>query len=321
MTVTCVVQARMGSSRLPGKVLMDLDGRPMLRFMLDRLAVFPALELVVATSDHPADDPIEACAGAAGVAVVRGEETDVLDRFRLAAEMHPADHIVRLTSDCPLIDPGLVAAAISDHHRSGADYTSNTLIRTFPDGLDVEVMTSSALRAAAAEATDAAEREHVTPFLYRRTSRFATRAIRSAERLGHLRWTVDTAADLEVIRSMVRDGTVGDGSWREIVGRLPERDRRPLRSGIQPAIAGEVSGDVASFHDPAHQALVALSDGETIGRLVVDIDDGVLSVQGDVEHGRLDEVRELFTAFVRSTPQVTGGDVALHHLAPIGVMT
>jgi spore coat polysaccharide biosynthesis protein SpsF len=311
----------MGSSRLPGKVLMDLDGRPMLRFMLDRLAVFQALQLVVATSDQPADDPIEACAAAAGVAVVRGDEIDVLDRFRQAAEAHPADHIVRLTSDCPLIDPGLVAAAISDHHRSGADYTSNTLIRTFPDGLDVEVMTTAALLAAAAEATDPAEREHVTPFLYRRTGRFTTRAIRSAERLGHLRWTVDTMDDLDVVRAMVKDGTVGDGSWREVVGRLRERDRRPLRSGIQPAIAGEVPGPVASLHDPAHQALVALSDGEIIGRLVADIDDGAVSVRGEVESGRLDEVRDLFTTFVRSTPQIIGGDVGLADLVPIGAMT
>src|SRR5204862_6675946 len=132
-----------------------------------------------------------------GVPVVRGEEADVLSRFALALDTHPADTIVRLTADCPLADPAIVADALALHDRAGAAYTSNSLVRTFPDGLDVEVIAATALRDAHAEAADPLEREHVTPFVYRRPERYRLRALRTPELLGDERWTVDTAADLE----------------------------------------------------------------------------------------------------------------------------
>ena len=155
MTTLCVIQARMGSTRLPGKVLADLGGRPMLAFMLARVAPLVGRgveEVVVATSDGAIDEPVAEVARAAGVAAVRGSEHDVLGRYLLALEDHPADTVVRLTADCPLTDPALVSEVLALHRRAGADYTSNTLIRTFPDGLDVEVMAAAALRTAAAEA-------------------------------------------------------------------------------------------------------------------------------------------------------------------------
>src|SRR5205823_13375067 len=173
-----VVQARMGSTRLPGKVLADLGGRPMLQFMLERLRRLPVSELVVATSTEPGDDAVAALGATLGVRVVRGPEHDVLARFEQALEAHPAEHVVRLTGDCPLADPEVIVATLELHHERHADYTSNVIPRTFPKGLDVEVARAEALRVAAAEAEDPAEREHVMPFLYRHPERFRLATLR-----------------------------------------------------------------------------------------------------------------------------------------------
>ena len=236
MTTLAVVQARAGSTRLPGKVLLPVGGRPMLAFMLERLAGTHVDQLVVATSTDVRDDAVADAASAAGVAVVRGSESDVLARFVAALDAYPADVVVRLTADCPLIDPALVDEVVTARAASGADYASNTLVRTYPDGLDVEVLTAAALRTAAAEATDPAEREHVTPFVYRRPDRFHLLAVVGPESLGHERWTVDTAEDIERVRAIVAhlDDPIGAG-WRAILavaGRhAPSADHelRPLR--------------------------------------------------------------------------------------------
>ena len=201
-----VVQARAGSTRLPGKVLADLGGMPMLELQLRRL--LPITEtvpctVVVATSDLPGDDPVAAVADAIGLPVVRGSEADVLSRYRLALARHPARTVVRLTGDCPLTDPAIVAAALDLHQRAGADYTSNVLPRSFPKGLDVEVLSATALEAADADATEPGDREHVTPFVYRRPERFRLANLQSGQPLGEEWWTVDTAADLEQLRAIV----------------------------------------------------------------------------------------------------------------------
>ncbi|MGA2522455.1 MAG: NTP transferase domain-containing protein, partial [Acidimicrobiales bacterium] len=144
MTVLAVVQARTGSTRRPEKVLADVGGKPMLRFMLDRLEGLKVGSLVVATSDRPDDDRVEAVAQDAGVACVRGPEDDVLARFAVALRTNPANSVLRLTADCPLIDPGVVNQLIAHFHEAGVDYASNTLARTYPVGLDAEVMTADA---------------------------------------------------------------------------------------------------------------------------------------------------------------------------------
>lgn len=233
-TTLAVVQARMGSTRLPGKVLADLGGRPVLQLMLERLARAHVDHLVVATSDLPGDDPVADLAGRLGVDVVRGPEADVLARFLVALDRFPADDVVRLTADCPLADPLIVDSAIGLHRRTGGDYTSNTLERTFPDGLDVEVVRSEALRQAGAEAVDPAEREHVTPFVYRRPSRFALASLEADERLGHERWTLDTPDDLARLR--------------EIVARLDD----PVCAGWHDVlvVAGVVAGPPRRFPAP-----------------------------------------------------------------------
>jgi spore coat polysaccharide biosynthesis protein SpsF len=200
MNLLCVVQARTGSTRLPGKVLREIDGRPMLGFMLDRLDALAVDELVVATSDLERDDPIAEIAQAAGRAVVRGPEDDVLARYALAVERHPAEHVVRLTADCPLADPALVERVVAHHVDTGADYTANVFPRTYPKGLDVEVVRAVALRDAAALAGAPAEREHVTPFFYRRPQLFRLANVRHDVALGDERWTVDTEEDLDFVR-------------------------------------------------------------------------------------------------------------------------
>lgn len=203
MNAIVVVQARTGSSRLPGKVVMDLGGIPMLAFQLRRLAPLGE-RVVVATSDRPGDDVVEGVAHAEGVDVVRGSETDVLGRFAATLDAHPsADVIVRLTADCPLTDPAIVRAVLARLDESGADYASNVHPRSFPKGLDVEACTVAALRAAAIDAVDPYDREHVTPFLYRNPGRFTVANVDSCADLGELWWTVDTAADLDSVRAMV----------------------------------------------------------------------------------------------------------------------
>lgn len=199
-----IIQARMSSSRLPGKVAADVGGRPMLALQLSRLARSTAIDrLVVATSVEPDDDAVAAIAGAAGVGVHRGPLADVLARFAGAADAFgPADHVVRLTADCPLADPAIIDACIGLHLRLRADYTSNAVARTWPDGLDVEVMTAATLAAAASEATDPMDREHVTRFIYRRPARFVMGVLAQALDQSAMRWTVDTADDLALVRAV-----------------------------------------------------------------------------------------------------------------------
>lgn len=244
MRTVCVVQARTGSSRLPGKVLMELGGRPMLAFMLDRLTALAVDEIVVATSGLARDDAVADIATGAGIAVVRGSETDVLDRFAAVLAVHPADHVVRLTADCPLTDPAIVAAVVARHVEGDADYTCNVLPRSFPKGLDVEVARSSSLLAAAREAQAPAEREHVMPFLYRHPERFRLASVTTPEALGHERWTVDTAEDLDFVReALAATGdpwagwrTILDAVGRHVVPSAGEMWLRPARRDDAPLL-------------------------------------------------------------------------------------
>lgn len=196
-----ILQARMTSSRLPGKVMKPILGMPMIGRQLERLARCESIDrLVVATSMDPSDDPLAAYVESRGVRVFRGALNDVLGRFNGAAIANgPASHVVRLTADCPLADPGVIDACVWLHVEKGADYTSNTIERTYPDGLDVEVMTAAALKTMAREARDPYEREHVTPFIYRRPERFSIAQLTQAANLADRRWTVDTQEDFEFV--------------------------------------------------------------------------------------------------------------------------
>jgi len=199
-----IVQARMSSSRLPGKTLADVGGEPMLTLLLGRLSAAQSVaEIVVATSVERVDDPVAALASDLGVGVIRGPRDDVLARYLLAIEGRNQP-VVRITGDCPLIDPRLVDATMTLFRDTrGCAYASNLEPRTFPDGLDVEVVDPDALRAVAADDLSALEREHVTVAVRAHPERFAAVSLTGSDDLGSLRWTVDQAEDLEFVRTVV----------------------------------------------------------------------------------------------------------------------
>ena len=199
--ILAVLQARTGSTRLPGKVMKPILGMPMIGRQIERLNRCETLErLVVATSRDPSDDALAAYVERLGVRVFRGALNDVLGRMLGAAIANgPAEHVVRLTADCPLADPAVIDACVRLHLERGADYTSNTIERTYADGLDVEVATIEALTTAARAARDPYEREHVTPYLYRRPERFRIAQLTQAQDRSDRRWTVDTAEDFEFV--------------------------------------------------------------------------------------------------------------------------
>ncbi len=207
--VVAISQARMTSSRLPGKVLLEAAGKPLLVHHLERLSRSPGLDAVVlATTVNATDDPLVACAGGLGVRVFRGNEEDVLGRFAGAAAMAGAEVVVRVTADCPLIDPVLVGDLIAAFVAGRAetpplDYLSIDSTR-YPRGLDAEILTRAALDEAASRATDPAEREHVTPYIYHRPDRFRLGVpLAPGEEVGAHRWCVDEAADYELVRRLL----------------------------------------------------------------------------------------------------------------------
>ena len=179
--IVAIVQARMGSTRLPGKVLEDVGGKPMLEHIVSRLGRSRLInDVIVATSSAQGDDPIAEAATQKNIKLFRGHETDVLDRYYEAAKSARADIVVRITGDCPLIDSEVVDRVITTFLSEECDYASNTLVCTYPDGLDAEVFSFAALEIAWRNGRRAADREHVTPFI--RTSRrfqFAQRAKRT----------------------------------------------------------------------------------------------------------------------------------------------
>lgn len=198
-----IIQARVSSSRLPGKVLKPILGKPMLAHQIERVLRANSLErLVLATSTETLDDPLVALASAAGIPCWRGSLEDVLDRFVGAGRAYGATHVVRLTGDCPLADPELIDAVVAHYRASGGDYASNTSPPTFPDGLDVEVMSMAALERAWREATLPSEREHVTRYIYERPAQFRLVNYAGIKDLSQFRWTVDNPEDFAVVTAL-----------------------------------------------------------------------------------------------------------------------
>lgn len=191
-----ILQARMSSTRLPGKVMKTILGVPMIARQIERLCRAKSLSrLLVATSTREDDDVLAGFCHGIGVQVFRGDLSDVLDRFHgaLVAAGQP-EHFLRLTADCPLTEPEVIDLCIARHLGSGADYTHNSPGGTYPKGLDVEVCRTEVLDAAWFQASDPYEREHVTPYIYRRPRRFRIEQVRRDPPLPY-RWTVDTPED------------------------------------------------------------------------------------------------------------------------------
>lgn len=206
MRTVAIVQARMTSTRLPGKVLLEVLGRPMLSYQLDRVSRVAAIDrIVIATTTNATDDPIAHFAEDNGFGLHRGSESDVLGRFEGAARAHDADIVVRLTADCPLADPDVIDLVIQRFRGAApaCDYATNAIPRSYPAGLDAECFSRAALETAAREATDAYDREHVTPFLYRNPDRFTLLSVVAGVNLAAERWTLDEPGDFELIRRVL----------------------------------------------------------------------------------------------------------------------
>lgn len=201
LKVVAVIQARFGASRLPGKVLLDLCGVTALQRCADRVRRIQGIdEVVVATSTEPKDDLVASLAGRLGVMVVRGSENDVLSRYALAVERTAADVVVRVTADCPFLDPEHAAAVLRAFEAADVDYASNVIERRLPRGLDTEVVSAEALHAAHRAATDPLDREHVTRFIYTRPQMHRCLSVVSTsdDHSSH-RWTLDTADDYHLL--------------------------------------------------------------------------------------------------------------------------
>lgn len=238
MKVVAILQARMGSTRLPGKVLLPAAGKPLITLMLERVQRARMLdEIWLATSADVANDALAETVSALGVPVFRGSEHDVLSRFSDIAMRTDADWIVRLTGDCPLHDPEIIDSVVHFAvERSGQlDYVCNSLEPTFPDGLDVEIFTRAALALAQAEATTALQREHVTPFIHRYhdgPGPFRVGHYRGSADFSHLRWTVDEPADYELVREIFEEllPALPHFGWMDVLALLTRRPELLLRN-------------------------------------------------------------------------------------------
>jgi len=221
MKVVGIIQARTSSTRLPGKVLMDLAGQPMLARVVERVARAERLDrVVVATSDEAADDPIEELCRRRDWNCFRGSRDDVLDRFLQAAEAFEADAVVRVTSDCPLIDPGVIDEVVDCFIEGGADIdcAANTQPRrTFPRGLDTSATSMAALRRVWSEAGEPRHREHVTLYMFEHLERFRIKGVFASEDFSEMRWTVDTAEDFQFMAKVFQHFGNSIFNWKEVL--------------------------------------------------------------------------------------------------------
>jgi spore coat polysaccharide biosynthesis protein SpsF len=222
MKVVAFIQARVGSTRLPGKVLKDIAGQTMLERVVSRTERAKLLDkVVVATTTEQADDLIDSLCRKRDWPCFRGSQNDVLDRYYQASLAHQVEVVVRITADCPLIDPGVIDQVVSAFLEEKPDYASNTLERTYPRGQDTEVMTQSALGRAWRDAREFYQREHVTPYIYQDPSSFRLLSVASEVDYSHYRWTVDTPEDLSFVRAVYdRMGTRENFTFRDVLTLL-----------------------------------------------------------------------------------------------------
>jgi len=226
MSIGAIIQARMGSTRLPGKVLKDVGGDTMLARVIQRTQRARFLDkVVVATTIEAADEAIVAECRRLHIPVFRGNEDDVLDRYYQAARTHQIDTIVRITSDCPLVEPEVIDEVVQTFkmHDSSLDYAANILSpRTFPRGLDVEVISFEALARTWREDKNPAWREHVTPYIYRNPEKFQVLNVTNETDYSWMRWTVDTPEDLVLVRRIYDHFGDYQFNWQEVIALLVE---------------------------------------------------------------------------------------------------
>ncbi len=229
LNIVAIIQARMGSSRLPGKVMKEICGRPMMEWVVQRAQRATCInELAVAMTTDAADDILENYCREHGIEYYRGSPADVLDRFVRAGRKYHADVIVRLTADCPFIDPDLIDQAFAAFTESGADFAANRLPppykRTFPIGLDVEIVAMPALEKAWQEADELYQREHVMPYIYQHPEQFKMCIVDHPMDYGSYRWTVDTPEDLLFIQAVAEKQSCRmDFGWLEVIDLLKQQ--------------------------------------------------------------------------------------------------
>ncbi|WP_332650952.1 glycosyltransferase family protein [Lysinibacillus sp. 54212] len=225
MRVTAIVQARMGSTRLPGKVLKEVNGKPLLAYQLERIAHSKYIDKVViaTTVTHKDDVIVEFCENY-GVDYYRGSEDDVLSRYYGAVNQYGGDVIVRLTSDCPIIDPVIVDETIRYFFENDFDYVSNTIEQTYPRGLDTEVFSKASLERTYKEATLSRDKEHVTTYMYSNPKCFNLGFIKNKQDYSQYRWTVDTVEDFELIKLIIMSIYPYKRvfSWKDVLSLLAE---------------------------------------------------------------------------------------------------
>jgi len=237
MKVKIIIQARMNSTRLPGKVLLEVMGKAVLEHLLERVKKAKSAEdVIVATTDRKEDIHIANLAHRLKVNTFRGSEDDVLDRFYQAAKAFGAGHIIRITGDCPLIDHQVIDEVVSHYFKSGADYCSNTIERTFPDGEDVEIFSLKALEYAWKNANLTSEREHVTPYITKHPEIFKSVNFKQEKDLSKKRWTLDEKRDFEFIKAVLEElyPNNPDFGTKDILEFL---ERRPHLESINKGIA------------------------------------------------------------------------------------
>jgi spore coat polysaccharide biosynthesis protein SpsF len=224
--VTALVQARMGSTRLPGKVLLDLGRQSVLSRVVNRVRRSLVHEVAVAATESDADGAIVRECERLRVPCFRGSESDVLDRYLRAAWHFGSHSILRITSDCPLVDPEVINQLVRAFAESRVDFASNVAPRTYPRGLDAEVFTVPALEIAWRIAREPHQLEHVTPIFYERPDLFRTASVRGDQDYTRFRWTLDTPEDLRLVRAIYEHfGNRDNFSWREVI-TLMESDPR-----------------------------------------------------------------------------------------------
>ena len=258
MKTIAIIQARMNSSRLPGKVLLDIAGQPMLVRVVERARRAQLMDgVMIATTNDPSDDPLEALCHERGYPVYRGSQFDVLDRFYQAARLAQADTIVRLTADCPVIDPAVIDQTVAAFRAAGADFGANRLPppwkRTFPIGLDTEVCSFAGLERAWREAQLPFEREHVMPYFYDQEGRFKVVVIDHQPDCGGYRWTVDTPDDLRLLREIFARFAGSDQfSWLDVLS-VVQREPHLLKinAAVQAKQAMEIDARMSDNEERA----------------------------------------------------------------------
>jgi len=208
MKVAAIIQARMGSTRLPGKILKKVLGKTLLEYQIERVKRSQQInQIIIATTTKDSDDPIVQLCDQLSIPYYRGSEEDVLSRYYEAAKMFKVDVIVRLTSDCPIIDPAVIDKVIKHYlnNKDQFDYVSNTLVRTFPRGMDTEVLPIEILENALLNSKEPVYREHVTSYIYHHPNLFKLGNVTHVEDLSHNRWTVDTEEDFQLIKNILNE--------------------------------------------------------------------------------------------------------------------